>query len=76
MRLTFLRDFGVFSEISEDPGRTRYTIVHVFNFVIAMNLLLLSPEDTVRCPLAHFLLSYRSHKARAIRSFNLQEDTC
>jgi len=74
MRSTVLRDFGGFSEISENSSGAQYTGAPVFNFAIALKHLLLSLEYTVRCPLAHFLLTYRPHKARAIRSFNLEEE--
>jgi hypothetical protein len=73
MRLTFLRDFGVFYEISENSGRARHTVALVLNFATAMNHLRLSLEYTVRCPLAHFLLTYNPHKARTIQSFDLEE---
>jgi cysteine rich repeat protein len=74
MRLTFLRDFGVFSEISEGLRRARYTLALALNFASAMNHLLLSLEYTVRCPLAYFLLPYHSHKERIIQSFDLENE--
>jgi hypothetical protein len=65
MRATFLRDFGVLSEISEDLSRARYTVARI-HFRYCDESLLLSLEYSLRCPLARFLLTYCPHKAIAI----------